>query len=131
MWPIPSGRKPAGYTSPLWATKRMPWPPRVGAVCALGGLVAGPSRRSWRRESLWYSAVSGFGVAAIATRTFAITRTLIRLGDCRGSTDLSLAVGDPSAVLVETNDACGRPYNWFFAPAASLEVAGPTARQVL
>ncbi len=47
-------------------------------------------------------------VVAISPATFAVTRTLIRLGTClRGS--ISVAVHDPSAMLVETEGACLPP----------------------
>jgi hypothetical protein len=46
---------------------------------------------------------------AISPRTFTVTRTLIRLGSCRGGETISLAPADPSAMLAETYDACLSP----------------------
>jgi hypothetical protein len=46
---------------------------------------------------------------AISPRTFTVTRTLIRLGSCRGGETISLAPADPSAMLAETSDACLSP----------------------
>jgi hypothetical protein len=48
-------------------------------------------------------------VVAISPRTFTVTRTLIRLGSCRGGETISLAPADPSAMLAETYDACLSP----------------------
>jgi hypothetical protein len=48
-------------------------------------------------------------VVAISPRTFTVTRTLIRLGSCRGGETISLAPADPSAMLAETYDACLPP----------------------
>src|ERR1035437_10511542 len=42
--PSGRGRNPAGLISPSWATKRIPLPSRVDAVCALGRPAAGPIR---------------------------------------------------------------------------------------
>lgn len=47
-------------------------------------------------------------VVAISPRTFAVTRTLIRLGTCLAGS-ISVAVHDPSALLVETEGACLPP----------------------
>jgi hypothetical protein len=47
-------------------------------------------------------------VVAISPATFAVTRTLIRLGTCLGGS-ISVAVHDPSAILVETEGACLPP----------------------
>jgi hypothetical protein len=47
-------------------------------------------------------------VVAISPATFAITRTLIRLGTCLAGS-ISVAVHDPSAMLVETEGACLPP----------------------
>jgi hypothetical protein len=47
-------------------------------------------------------------VVAISPATFAVTRTLIRLGTCLGGS-ISVAVQDPSAILVETEGACLPP----------------------
>jgi len=47
-------------------------------------------------------------LVAISPRTFAVTRTLIRLGTCLGGR-ISVAVHDPSALLVETEGACLPP----------------------
>jgi hypothetical protein len=47
-------------------------------------------------------------VVAISPATFAVTRTLIRLGTCLGGS-ISVAVPDPSAILVETEGACLPP----------------------
>lgn len=46
-------------------------------------------------------------VVAVSVRTFAVTRTLARLGPCLDGTSLSLAIRDPGAILAETMDACG------------------------
>jgi hypothetical protein len=48
-------------------------------------------------------------VVAISSRTFTITRTLIRLGSCLGGETLSLAPSDPSVMLAETYDVCLPP----------------------
>lgn len=45
-------------------------------------------------------------LVAVSLRTFTVLRTLIRLGPCLASHDLSLAAGDPSAMLAETSNAC-------------------------
>ena len=66
-------------------------------------------------------------LVAVSTRTFTITRTLIRLGFCLASTDLSLAAHDPSAMLVETTGACAPPQR---AHARIVKIRGHTARLV-
>jgi hypothetical protein len=48
-------------------------------------------------------------VVTISPRTFTVTGTLIRLGSCLGGETISLASADPSAILVETYDACLPP----------------------
>jgi hypothetical protein len=47
-------------------------------------------------------------VVAISPRTFAVTRTLIRLGTCLGGS-ISVAIHDPSALLAQTEGACLPP----------------------
>ena len=47
-------------------------------------------------------------VVAVSPATFAVTRTLIRLGTCLGGS-ISVAVHDPLAILVETEGACLAP----------------------
>ncbi len=66
-------------------------------------------------------------LVAISLRTFTIIRTLNRLGSCLGSTDLSLATGDPSAMLVETYNACQPPDS---RQVRILEIRGHTIRLV-
>ncbi len=53
-------------------------------------------------------AQDALSVVAISPRTFAVTRTLIRLGTCVDGS-ISAAVHDPSALLVETEGTCLPP----------------------
>lgn len=46
--------------------------------------------------------LNNLSLAAVSLRTFTVTRTLNRLGPCLTSRDLSLATGDPTAMLIET-----------------------------
>jgi hypothetical protein len=66
-------------------------------------------------------------LVAVSAHTFTITKTLIRLGSCLASTDLSLAAHDPAAMLVETTDACAPPQR---AHARIVKIRGHTARPV-
>lgn len=66
-------------------------------------------------------------LVAVSLRTFTITRTLIRLGPCLASHDLSLATGRPTAILVETVNAC-QPAET--AQARILKIRGHTTRLV-
>jgi hypothetical protein len=45
-------------------------------------------------------------IVAISTRTFAVTKTVLRLSHCPTCLDLSLAASDPSAMLVATDNPC-------------------------
>lgn len=64
-------------------------------------------------------------LVAVSTRTFTITRTLVRLGPCRAGTALSVAARDPSAILAETASACTTPRR-----AQILKIRGPAATLV-
>ena len=66
-------------------------------------------------------------LVAVSLRTFTVIRTLIGLGPCLASHDLSLAVGDPSAMLVETSNACQPPDT---AQVRILKIRGHTVRLV-
>jgi len=45
-------------------------------------------------------------IVAISTRTFTVTKTVLRLSHCPTCTDLSFAATDPSALLVATDNPC-------------------------
>jgi hypothetical protein len=45
-------------------------------------------------------------IVAISTRTFAVTKTVLRLSHCPTCLDLSFAAADPSAMLVATDNPC-------------------------
>jgi len=63
----------------------------------------------------------------VSPHRFTMVRTLIRLGSCLGSMDLSLAADNPSAMLVETYDACRPPQR---AYSHILEIRDHTVRLV-
>jgi len=67
-------------------------------------------------------------VVAVSPATFAVTRTLIRLGTCLGGS-ISVAVHDPSAILVETEGACLPPTAW--PMIRILKIRGAQASVVL
>jgi hypothetical protein len=64
-------------------------------------------------------------LVSVSPATFTVTKTLARLGSCLSSTDLSLAAGDPAAMLAETVTACGSP-----PQARIVEISGPTVTRV-
>jgi hypothetical protein len=66
-------------------------------------------------------------LVAVSPRTFTVTRTLNRLGGCLVSQHLSLAAGDPAAMLVETSNACQPPRN---AQVRILKIRGHIVRLV-
>ncbi|HEY6314763.1 MAG TPA: hypothetical protein VIY52_28730 [Streptosporangiaceae bacterium] len=71
---------------------------------------------------------NALSVVAISPRTFAVTRTLIRLGTCLDAS-ISAAAHDPSALLVETEGACLPPTT---APMVRiLKIRGAEASVVL
>jgi hypothetical protein len=73
-------------------------------------------------------ASDALSVVAISPATFAVTRTLIRLGTCLGGS-ISVAVHDPSAMLVETEGACLPPTA--VPMARILKIRGAEASVVL
>jgi hypothetical protein len=67
-------------------------------------------------------------VVAISPATFAVTRTLIRLGTCLGGS-ISVAAHDPPAILVQTEGACLPPTA--VPMARILKIRGAEASVVL
>ena len=64
-------------------------------------------------------------IVAISTRTFTVTKTVLRLSHCPSCLDLSFAPTDPSAMLVATDNPCVP------VPGAIYVIRGQGARLVV
>jgi hypothetical protein len=72
----------------------------------------------------------GVWITAVSTTTFVVT-TLARLLTCRSCTSVSLAPGDPQAILVATNNPCGLPGRGPSARGAIFVVDDHTVRPMV
>jgi len=64
-------------------------------------------------------------IVAISTRTFTVTKTVLRLSNCPTCLDVSFAATDPSAMLVATDNPCVP------VPGAIYVIRGQNARLVV